>query len=117
MSIPSLLRPSKRVHHSGARSRAPRGLRLLLCALLASSGLHAFAQSSGGNFVLTKFAVAGGGGAASGGAFSVATTAGQPAGVHSGGAFQLVGGFHQPKGSGANSARLFCDGFESSSCP
>lgn len=89
----------------------------MLCALLASIGLHAVAQSSGGNFVLTKFALAGGGGVASGGAFGVVTTAGQPAGVHSGGAFQLVGGFHQPAGAGANGARVFCDGFESSSCP
>lgn len=86
-----------------------------LSVLLTGIGLHAHAQSSGGDFALTKFAVAGGGGAGSGGVFAVVTTAGQPAGVHSGGVFQLVGGFHQPAAN-VGHVRLFCDGFESSPC-
>lgn len=86
-----------------------------LSVLLTGIVLHAHAQSSGGNFALTKFAVVGGGGAGTGGAFAVVTTAGRPAGVHSGGVFQLVGGFHLPA-TDVGAVRLFCDGFESSPC-
>ncbi len=100
---------------SPVRFRLAAGLALSM--LLATGVLQVRAQSSGGNFVLTKFAVAAGGESSSVGEFTVVTTAGQPAGVKSGGVFLLTGGFHQPAAVAAGSDLLFCDGFESNSCP
>lgn len=70
------------------------------------------AQSSGGNYVLRKQALAGGGARATGGSFELVGTAGQAhAAVASGGSYRLVGGFHQAAG-GPPSPSLFANGFE-----
>lgn len=113
-----LLIPTLRRRSRCALCTVPRTARLILiapCLLLVGFALHVHAQSSGGDFALTRFAVAGGGGAGTGGASAVVTTAGQPAGIHSGGVFQLVGGFHLPA-TDAGAVRLFCDSFEASPC-
>lgn len=108
--------PQSRLHSASTTSLRKSLLTLAaLSLLLTEIGLHAHAQSSGGDFALTRFSVAGGGGAGSGGVFAVVTTAGRPAGVHSGGVFQLVGGFHLPA-TDAGAVRLFCDSFEASPC-
>jgi hypothetical protein len=72
------------------------------------------AQSSGGTYVLRKFAVAGGGGEGNAPGLRVVDTVGQPAGVHVGGTYRLTGGFHKPANGASD--RLFCDGFETSPC-
>lgn len=56
----------------------------------------ALAQSSGGDFVITKSTIDGGGGTSSGGDFSITGTIGQPDAypqISSGGGFALAGGF------------------------
>ena len=56
----------------------------------------AFAQSSGGDFEITKSTIDGGGGTSSGGDFTVTGTIGQPDAnpqISTGGGFALTGGF------------------------
>ena len=61
----------------------------LLAACLALAG-----SAQGQNYALDWFTIDGGGGASSGGVYSLTGTIGQPdAGTMSGGAFSLVGGF------------------------
>jgi hypothetical protein len=72
----------------------------------------ATAQSTGGDFALTRSVVAGGGRAAEAGPFRAASTLAQPAlGTASGGDFVLSGGFHVPTGI-APGGPIFADGFE-----
>ncbi len=70
----------------------------------------ALAQSSGGDFELTKSTIDAGGGAASGGSFELVGTFAQAEanpGQSSGGEFMLAGGFWARTKDG-----LFSDGFE-----
>ena len=61
----------------------------LLAVCLALAG-----PAQGQNYALDWFTIDGGGGASSGGAYSLAGTIGQPdAGISSGGGYSLVGGF------------------------
>lgn len=70
----------------------------------------ALAQSSGGDFAITRQVIAGGGASASGGGFAAAATNGQASvDVATGGAFAVRGGFHVP--ADLNDP-LFSDGFE-----
>lgn len=79
-------------------------------ALAATAGGVALAQSTGGDFAITRQVIAGGGSSAQGGEFGVAATAAQPAvGISSGGDYTLSGGFHVPVPRGDP---LFSDGFE-----
>ena len=80
--------------------------RLTLATACVGSAL---AQSSGGDFTITRQVVAGGGSAASGDGFTAVATPGQlsvdPA---TGGRFVVRSGFHVP----ADVDSLFSDGFE-----
>ncbi len=69
------------------------------------------AQSSGGDFEISKQTVDGGGGTSTGGTFSLTGTIGQPDAQRSeGGQFVLHGGFWG--GPAEIAERLFSDGFE-----
>ena len=84
--------------------------KILGWALAAAVAGSALAQSSGGDFAITRQVIAGGGTSAQGGDFGLAGTAAQAApGVSSGGAFTVRGGFHVPAPRGDP---LFSDGFE-----
>ncbi len=79
-------------------------------ALATVAGGVALAQSSGGDFAITRQVIAGGGTSAQGGDFGLAATAAQSApGISSGGDFTVSGGFHVPAPRGDP---LFSDGFE-----
>jgi hypothetical protein len=68
---------------------------VILVALLCASGLI-FAQSSGGEYEVTKSTIDSGGGTSTGGDFSLTGTIGQPdsnAQISSGSEFLLAGGF------------------------
>jgi hypothetical protein len=86
-------------------------LLLLACMLPIALGT---AQSSGGPYVMRKFAIAGGGTEGSAPGLRVVATVGQIAVVQVGGQYRLTGGFHKP--ANAPSDRLFCDGFETTPC-
>lgn len=77
---------------------------------LGAAGL-AWAQAAGGDFVITRQVIAGGGAVATGDATASVSTIGQPApGTSSGGDFVLRGGFHLP--TPASDGAIFRDGFE-----
>ncbi len=83
--------------------------------LIALLPVLAWAQASGGSYVMRKQAIAGGGGTNSGLTYRlVGTVAETGAWVASGGGFRLTGGFHSPA---ARPDRLLCDGFEDTPCP
>jgi hypothetical protein len=89
------------------RLRCSRVLLILLLPAIA------FAQSSGGPYVMRKQAIASGA-RAQGGVYAMTGTAHQPiAFVQAGGPYRLTGGFH---GGGASADALFCDGFEGGPC-
>jgi len=70
----------------------------------------AVAQSTGGDFTITRQVVAGGGSAASGDGLTAVVTAGQPSvDVATGGPFAVRGGFHAPA---EITDAVFSDGFE-----
>jgi hypothetical protein len=101
---------SEQGHFGLIRRKIMQRAYLLLC-LLASP--LALAQSTGGPYTLRKFAVAGGGGQATAPGLRVVNTVGQIAGVFTGGSYRLTGGFHKP----ANApGKIFCDGFETTTC-
>ena len=86
----------------------------MLIAVLLGSG--AFAQSSGGDFEITRHTIDNGGGRSTGGDFELNGTIGQPdASVQtaSGGNFQLTGGFWANGVVTPPGELLFSDGFES----
>ncbi len=94
-------------HTSRARVTSLRGLSLATAVLC--TGL-AFAQSAGGDFALTREAIAGGGSRAIGGSYTSINTTGQAApGRLTGGAFVLGGGFQTPM---PRAQAIFADGFE-----
>jgi hypothetical protein len=97
-----------------ARLRALSARQWLVLALLLPA--LALAQSAGGPYVMRKQAVAAGGGAASGGSYSLRGTIAETAASQRtvGGTFHLTGGLHPP---GAVPDRLLCDGFEGTPCP
>lgn len=68
---------------------------VLVMAMVFAAGAHlGGASAAQAQLSISRFTVDGGGGASSGGAFSVSGSAGQPdAGVHTGGGFTLSGGF------------------------
>lgn len=85
------------------------GISLITTVILPFSN-NLQAQSSGGDFTITKSTIDGGGGASSGGDFSLVGTIGQPDAnqtLSSGGDFLLAGGFWAKVTDG-----LFKDGFE-----
>lgn len=81
-----------------------------LIVLAASAGV--LAQSSGGDFTITRYVIAGGGGDSTGGDYSLSSTIAQPlAGTQSnGGGFRLTGGFRVPLTDRTDA--LFRNGFE-----
>ena len=86
-------------------------LTLLTCALAAGS--VPAGTPAGGDYVITRDTIDGGGGMSSGGDFVLTGTIGQPDAqplAAAGGAFQLVGGFWA--GLGALVDLIFRDGFE-----
>ena len=92
---------------------------LVLCG--STLACLASAQSTGGEFAITRDVIAGGGARATGGDFSVVSTVAQPAsgpapgGMASGGVFTLRGGFHLPTGEAPPLGNdIFNDGFEGS---
>lgn len=87
--------------------------RLCVVALAFGTPTLGLAQSKGGDFTLRK-AVTAGGVVAQGGSYRLTATAALPAAVQSGGSYRLISGFHAPR---SRAERLFCDGFETSSCP
>ena len=82
---------------------------LIVSALaLAAAISQVFAQSSGGEFSITRSSVAPAT-SSSGGAFAMSATIGQPAtGESSAGAYQLQGGY----AAGSSSDDIFRNGFE-----
>ena len=81
--------------------------------LVLSVSVSAIAQSSGGDFVITKHTIDGGGGTSDGGDFSVTGTVGQPDASTTpmtGEGFSVSGGFW-PKG-GELPELIFSDSFE-----
>jgi hypothetical protein len=89
--------------------------RILLIALLFGASTGLLAQSSGGPYTMRKEVIAGGGNRATAGAYAATVTAAQPAAhVQSGAHYRLTGGFHGPQG---DPSRIFCNGFEATSCP
>lgn len=68
----------------------------------------------GGPYVLNPFTTDGGGGASSGGAFTLTATIGQPdaSNVISGGVFQLNGGFWRGGGAAPGGDLIFQNSFE-----
>lgn len=85
----------------------------IVALMLALAGL-ASAQSTGGNYGITRAVIAGGGARAIGGDYTAVTTIGQPApGTQSGGDFVLRGGFHVVASSAAPRADpIFSHDFE-----
>ena len=82
---------------------------LVWISLAAACAGTALAQSSGGDFTITRQVVSGGGSAASGDGLTVVATAGQASvGLATGDPFAVRGGFHVP----AEIDALFSDGFE-----
>ena len=84
-------------------------------ACLAFAGT-AIAQSSGGDFALTRDVIAAGGGQAAGGDFAiVGTTAQAVPGIAQGGDSTLRGGFHLPAAdTPPQGSDIFSNGFEAS---
>ena len=91
-------------------NRIGAGASVLLIAALIAATASVLAQSSGGDFELTRTTIDAGGGTASGPDFELVGTIAQPeanAQQSSGGEFLLAGGFW------ANTTdALFSDGFE-----
>ncbi len=89
-------------------------MRRRLWCLCAAVVCTAVAALSGGVFVVADQTIAGGGGRASGGAFVLDGTIGQPdaAGSMTGGPFALAGGFW-PGLAVPSPDGVFADGFES----
>ncbi len=87
-----------------------RGFALL--ALLATCAVQA--QSQGGDFAITRQAIAGGGGRSQADAFVLESTIAQATAVPAtGGGFTLSGGFQQPTGaSQVPGSDIFSNGFE-----
>lgn len=84
--------------------------RLLVILLLPAM---AFAQSTGGPYVMRKQVIASGA-EAQGGVYAITGTVHQPtASVQAAGPYRLTGGFH---GRNATADRVFCDGFEGTPC-
>lgn len=84
---------------------------LLIGGLLCLLSTLALAQSSGGDYTITKFTIDGGGGTSAGGAYSLTGTVGQADAslqVQSGGPYRLSGGFW-----GKFVDLIFKDSFES----
>ena len=84
------------------------------CLLLGST--IALAQSSGGSYAITKSTIDNGGGASSGGPYSLTGTVGQPDAslqVASGGQYAAAGGFWANALSSISDL-MFKNGFESS---
>lgn len=84
---------------------------LLIGGLLCLLSTLALAQSSGGDYTITKFTIDGGGGTSAGGAYSLTGTVGQADAslqVQSGGPYHLSGGFW-----GKFVDLIFKDSFES----
>lgn len=75
----------------------------------------ATAQSSGGSYTV-RTAVIGAGVWAQGSPYRLEATAGQSsAGVATGGSYRVTAGFHRPRQPGSVD-RIFCNGFDTSSC-
>lgn len=88
---------------------------VFLSALFSVSAAVSAGPSSGGAFVLDPNTLDGGGGASTGGAFTLSGTIGQPdaSNAMTGGAFQLTGGFwRQAAGGGGGPGAIFQDSFE-----
>jgi len=86
---------------------------IVVISLLLAASLPA-GQPAGGNFVLLKSTIDGGGGSATGGNFVLTGTVGQPdtgAQPASGGEHALAGGFWAQIGSVVTEL-IFADGFE-----
>ena len=103
-----------RIHrHSG------RALLVIGAAALALAASAAWAQSAGGPYTLRKVVIASG--AQSNAApYGAVLTAAQPvAGVSNGGPYSLRAGIHPLRTGGGTVGgdRVFCDGFESATCP
>lgn len=85
----------------------------LIFALLLTLAGFAAAQSSGGEFGITRQAIAGGGARAAGGDYAAVVTIAQSApGIQGGGDFVVRGGFHLPGAVAAPMDPIFSDGFE-----
>lgn len=86
--------------------------RILLAMTVALATPVVLAQSSGGEFSVTRSVIASGGATATGGAFSLTGTIGQSAtAVSSGGEFTVSGGFW-PRTPLDRPDPVFLDGFE-----
>lgn len=88
---------------------------LLICALFTVDASTAIAQSSGGQFTITRSTIDNGGGVSVGGQFVVTGTIGQSdASVQtaSGGSFDLSGGFWTRGVAVPLEELIFSDGFE-----
>lgn len=82
-------------------------------SLLAAHGLYA--QSSGGPYTMRK-EVIGAGATSTVGAYRLTGTVGEPgAALSNTPRFRLTGGFHGPVAPVVDA--IFCDGFESTTCP
>lgn len=92
--------------------RTPVFLTALAVALLSAAPL-VLAQSSGGDFAITRSVIAGGGGDSSGGLFRLRGTVGQSVAgdTASGGEFAVRGGFWMSLAERPDP--VFTDGFES----
>lgn len=88
----------------------------LVATLLAAGSATVSAQSSGGEFEVTKHTIDNGGGRSTGGQFTLTGSIGQPDAslqTASGGNFQLTGGFWANGVVTPPGELLFSDGFES----
>lgn len=102
---------------SGWRTVRARGVLAIMIAIAIALPCAALAQSSGGVYTMTKSVIAPGGAEATGGAFRLVGTVGQPAArVVGEGTQVLSGGFHAGSGATPDGDALFCDGFENASC-
>lgn len=90
----------------------PRLRDIALLAVLTTCAAHA--QSQGGDFAITREAVASGGGRSQAGTFVLEnTTAQASAGLAAGGGFTVSGGFQHPTEAGQTpGSGIFSNGFE-----
>ena len=89
--------------------------RVVLIILASLCAQQVMAQSSGGDFEITRHTIDNGGGQSSGGAFTLTGTIGQADALPqtaSGGSFQMTGGFWANGPVMPPGELLFADGFE-----
>lgn len=110
-----------RITSSGARGKS-RSARVVLffsitvgLTVVLASAPRALAQSSGGQFEITRHTINNGGGSSSGSTYVLNGSMAQPEASlqsASGGNFQLTGGFWANGATGGQGDFLFSDGFE-----